>query len=398
MRQNTLVNNATNIVVYVAIAIVLYKLGSSLGLRTYMDDDVYFVNALAKMSLGEFLNMRYMTWSGRIIIEAIMVKTINIHYTWRVMIPCCLLLLCHSVYKLSSGKDGFSPKCVLLIMLLFFCMPTKTYTEGALWVTGFYNYLLPVSFGLYSISVLNAYQQASGMQKSLSILALPIACSNEQMGVTMIAFIVYSFMITRSIDIYRITFSVLSLASFALLMLAPGNKLRFIGESRRIPEFADFSMLDKIGMGLDRFSSLVNSQNLLMMFTSIMLVILYYKLYKGRFQIFGVAASCFVIIFNIAKEVHIIPSQFMSPGDWVNISFYFRYMLSLLFYVTFIYLSLLIFNEQNKHAIIFMVVFAPATVLMIGFSPTVYASADRVLFMFEAMLLTISFSTIRKLI
>ncbi|WP_233173372.1 hypothetical protein, partial [Enterobacter hormaechei] len=102
--------------------------------------------------------------------------------------------------------------------------------------------------------------------------------------------------------------------------------------------------------------------------------------------------------FNIAKEVHIIPSQFMSPGDWVNISFYFRYMLSLLFYVTFIYLSLLIFNEQNKHAIIFMVVFAPATVLMIGFSPTVYASADRVLFMFEAMLLTISFSTIRKLI
>lgn len=398
MKPNTLANKYLYVIAYIAIAIVLCKIGFSLNLRTYKDDDVYFVNALSEMSFGEFLHMRYMTWSGRIIIEAIMVKTINIHYIWRIMIPACLLLLCHSVHRIASDKCRFSPIYSLLIMTLFFFMPSRTLNEGALWITGFYNYLLPVSFGFYSISVIHRYSDASKLQKLLSIMALPIACSNEQMGIIMIAFIVYSFVTTRSANAYRIIFTMISIVSFAILMLAPGNKLRFIGESRRIPEFADYSILDKVGLGIDRFSSMINSHNTLLLLTSVLLVLLYFKNNKGNRHLFGIASAILVLVFAISKEVKLIPSQFMSPGDWASLAFYVRYMLSLVFYVSLIYLSFLVFRDKHENIFLFLIIMAPATVLMMGFSPTVYASADRVLFIFESMLLIICFSCVKKII
>jgi len=398
MKQNTLANNTLYAIAFAAIAIVLYRTGSSLSLRTYMDDDVYFVNALSKMSLFDFLHMRYMTWSGRVIIEAIMVKTINIHITWKIMVPACLLLLCHSINKISSYKGSHSPLFLLLTVAIFFLIPPKTLTEGALWVTGFYNYLLPVSFGLYSISVLNRCNEENNLQKSLSLLALPVACSNEQMGVIMFSFIIYLYIMRREASVYRIAFTMVSLGFFALLMLAPGNKIRFIGESRRIPEFADYTLLDKLGLGMDRFSSMINSHNSLLLLTSVLLVVLYLKNYKGKLNFLGLASVTLVVAFCISKGIGLIPSKFMLPPQWVSLEFYVRYATSLVFYVSLIYLSFLIFVEKSSYVIIFFAVMAPATILMIGFSPTVYASADRVLFIFEAMMMIVCFSCARKLI
>ncbi len=109
MKQNTNVNNLTNVLAWFAIIITMLIIGKSLSLRTYMDDDVYFVNALKGSSLLGFLEMRYMTWSGRVIIEAIMVKTINHEYVWRFIMPVCLFILCHSICKISSTKKTHHP-------------------------------------------------------------------------------------------------------------------------------------------------------------------------------------------------------------------------------------------------------------------------------------------------
>jgi hypothetical protein len=398
MKQNTIAYNLFNGLAWVAIIIIMFKIGQSLSLRTYMDDDVYFVNALKDMSLFSFLEMRYMTWSGRVIIEAIMVKTINHEYVWRFLVPVCLFILCHSICKISTNKNKFSPTFVLLIMIIFFLMPNKTYNEGAIWVTGFYNYLLPISLGFYAISVLSDDHESTITQRILSIISLPVACSNEQMGLTIIIYLVISHAIKRKANIYTLAFSLIAILSFSFLMLAPGNKIRVIGESRRIPEFSDYGFLDKVGLGLDRFSSMINGYNTLLIILSILLVALYFITNKSRISFFGITSSVIVIAFQITKAWGLIPNQFMGNGDWNDWVFYIRYSISLIFYINLIYLAFQVLNVKYDYIALAAIVFAPATVLMIGFSPTVYASADRVLFMFECLLLLVTFSCATKLI
>ncbi|EPK3137446.1 DUF6056 family protein [Enterobacter cloacae] len=347
MKQNTNVNNLTNVLAWFAIIITMLIIGKSLSLRTYMDDDVYFVNALKGSSLLGFLEMRYMTWSGRVIIEAIMVKTINHEYVWRFIMPVCLFILCHSICKISSTKKNPSPILTLLMMLIFFLMPQKTYNEGAFWITGFYNYLLPISLGFYAISVINKTDESSSIEKLLSLLSLPVACSNEQMGITIVIYLVISLAITRNVKPYNATFALIALLSFSFLMLAPGNKIRLLGESRRIPEFYDFGLLDKIGLGIDRFSSMINSNSYLLLLLSILLVALYLLENHSHLNKFGVCSISIIIAFQITKELGLIPNQFMGNGDWSDWVFYTRYSASLIFYVSLIYLATHILNEKK---------------------------------------------------
>ena len=342
--------------------------------------------------------MRYMTWSGRVIIEAIMVKTINHEYVWRFIMPVCLFILCHSICKISSTKKNPSPILTLLMMLIFFLMPQKTYNEGAFWITGFYNYLLPISLGFYAISVINKTDESSSIEKLLSLLSLPVACSNEQMGITIVIYLVISLAITRNVKPYNATFALIALLSFSFLMLAPGNKIRLLGESRRIPEFYDFGLLDKIGLGIDRFSSMINSNSYLLLLLSILLVALYLLENHSHLNKFGVCSISIIIAFQITKELGLIPNQFMGNGDWSDWVFYTRYSASLIFYVSLIYLATHILNEKNYHIALAAIIFAPATVIMIGFSPTVYASADRVLFMFECLILLVTLALIVSII
>lgn len=397
MKQNTNVNNFINVLAWITIVFIMIKIGYSLSLRVYMDDDVYFVNALKNSSLLGFLEMRYMTWSGRVVIEAIMVKTINHEFIWRVIMPVCLFILCHSICRISIAKKDVSPIFTLLMMLVFFLMPQKTYNEGAFWITGFYNYLFPISLGFYAISVITKADESSNTEKFLSILSLPVACSNEQMGITIIIYLLISFAITRKFKPYNAVFTLLALLSFLFLMLAPGNKIRLIGESRRIPEFNDYGLLDKIGLGIDRFSSMINSHSYLLLLLSAILIILYLIENHSQLNIFGASSILIIITFQITKLLGLIPNQFMGNGDWSNWIFYTRYSISLLYYVSVIHLVIHVLNNKNYHIALAATIFAPATVIMMGFSPTVYASADRVLFMFECMMLLVTSALIIRL-
>ncbi|WP_326929877.1 DUF6056 family protein [Erwinia oleae] len=398
MKQNISANKIYTTLIFVVMAIILYRIGASLDLRTYMDDDVYFVKALDNTSLFDFLHMRYMTWSGRFFIEYILVTTINHHMVWRISIPLCLLLLCYSICKTIDNGEKTHPQYFLICLILFHSMPSKTLTEGAWWVTGFYNYLLPVSFGIYAISVVIHYRSQSNFKLFTSILALPVACSNEQMAVTMIALLGTNLIIDKKINAYKTTFLTVTLLSFLILMLAPGNKLRFLGESRRIPEFADYGIIDKIGLGMDRLGVVINASNSLLLISSALLILLYFKKVRFHPDVFGTIVCTIILVFQIAKMNNLLPVQFMKPGDWINFSFYLRYTVALIFYVCIIYIICRVFNTVNDYVTVFTVIFAPATVIMIGFSPTVYASADRVLFLFECMILLVAMACVKKVL
>ncbi|HCL6625863.1 TPA: hypothetical protein N2R15_000545 [Citrobacter amalonaticus] len=395
MKPNTNVIKTLNVIAAAIIFFIMFRIGTSVSLRTFMDDDLYFVKALENTSLVDFLSVRYMTWSGRAILETILVETINISLFWKLAIPACIILLAHSFYRLFYGQKAFSSLHTLLAVIIILSMPDKSFNEGALWVTGFYNYLLPVSLGFYSFSIFLRENEHGLILKLLSLAFVIIACSNEQVGVTMIAAILVSYVSKKRFSYYNLIFTTSSVLSFVLLMLAPGNSVRFATESKRIPEFIDFNLLDKIGLGLDRLSSATSSNNMILTFLSIAIIVVFFI--NRKYSITGFIACTVIAIFNFAKHTVLLEHGFMTDGKWAQPYIYITYIACLTFLVSLIYLFILLLNRKGFNASLFLVIFAPATIIMIGFSPTVYASADRVLFLFQCMMASALYGAIMKI-
>ena len=395
MKLSTTAIKALNIFAAAIVLLLMYRIGTSVNLRTYMDDDLYFVKALENSSLIDFLSVRYMTWSGRVVLETILVGTITISLFWKLAIPACLILLAHSFYRLFHGEKTFSSLHILLAIIIIMSMPDKSFNDGALWVTGFYNYLLPVSLGFYSISIFLRENEHGSIQKGLSLAFVIISCSNEQVGITTMAVILVSYFFKKRFSYYNVIFSILSVLSLAVLMLAPGNSVRFSAESKRIPEFTDFSLIDKIGLGLDRLSSATSSNNIILTFLSIAMIALF--IISRKYSIHGLVACAIIIFFNAMKYFEVIDPSFMENGEWARPHLYMTYMASLSFLVSLIYLSVFLLKYKRFSASLFLIIFAPATVIMIGFSPTVYASADRILFLFQCMMACALYGALMKI-
>src|SRR3546814_15693641 len=61
----------------------------------FVADDAWFSRILDRQPLGEFLLFLYMHCSGRVPIEATLVRVINQHWVWRLIMSAMLLLFCH---------------------------------------------------------------------------------------------------------------------------------------------------------------------------------------------------------------------------------------------------------------------------------------------------------------
>jgi hypothetical protein len=157
-------------------------------------DDVTFSHALDNISIFDYLLQRYQTWSGRIVIEGLMVSTIILHGFWKIMIPLCFVFSSYLIWGITL-KDKIDSKAgTLLVMAAMLLINEPVAGNAQWWVTGFYNYLLPTTCALFLIKVL--LSSSSGMRKlSTSIVLSFIATSSEQVAVFLVVTIPFIFLV-----------------------------------------------------------------------------------------------------------------------------------------------------------------------------------------------------------
>lgn len=380
-------------------------------------DDIAFAGYPSKYSSClSFIDVRYHTWSSRIIIEAIIYNLIVHPTTWKILNILIMLLLLHSILKITDSLKIYWIKYIALVLILL--IPTTVLYEVGFIVTSI-NYLWTTTLSLYGLSVivdLIKGKKISTRKGILYLLASFIGFNSEQMeavaGITLFVSIIYftnkyntsdnnAKAISQFLKQYWILFVEFLLSFLSLIFIAtcPGNEVRYTLEmSRWFPAYASYSVLEKIQIGItSTFKMLVIIHNdifiiytICIFITSLIFVhfekiihkklvvilsaiILISSIYVPAIKFLHVDASGIVNRINLfTQDILIMPSNNFSMINFLIIVGY------VLIIVMILLINKLLFpNSIKSLALNYFVMIGLFTRLIMGFSPTVFASRTR---------------------
>lgn len=401
MQKKLNADNFTKIAIYSSLLLgLLIVVFFNTGIKS-TGDDAYFSKVLAHQDLFETLRTRYNTWSGRVTIEALLFSTINIYIFWMFLIPSSIVLMFYSLARIVCGEMPLHWQSIVFAVLFLFISP---YVNGSAtwWLTGFYNYTLPISLGLFAVSSFILSNSTSSLIKILSILSLVIACFNEQVSIFILLVAISISLITRNYSLYTISFIASSIILTLLALLAPGNKIRFDYEQRWIPEFSSYSLIEKLGLGIDKFSMhVLDPSNVVFTVLTLCCIAVFYFSQNKTFSSY-VAVSILLLrmIFVHSMQYGNIYSHYflttekLTPENWHGFTIYASYLMALFSWISCVYIGFLINNYRYKIIFICGLLIGAASIMMMSFSPTIYESGGRVLMLNDTLIIMSTLSAI----
>ena len=405
-----LANNRRNLnaISFLTIAICLIYIFSSVVFKDITDDH-FFSTALSKYSLLDILQIRYNTWSGRVLIEAFLMKTINLPLFPQIAISLSCLLLSLSISKLVSDNMRTTIPLIAVSMILILS-DFHTNRQATLWITGAYNYIIPVSIGMYAISIYIEKKQST-LRKVASCLLIFLASNNEQFAVTAIIGIAACLIIkakARELTLYDAAFTASLIFGGAVVLAAPGNVARLHSEILNwMPDFDDYGILYKLSVGVDRISNQINfNDNFLFIIccaVSLTYLLLNNKQYLAKtlmMSVFTLKIVTFLLSFYPASPISEVlrSDKYIISALWGYSSIYVSYFINLISLSSILLTCLLASRSWNEAAKIFVIMICGVlSALMIGFSPTAYASGTRVMFIFDISIATATVFMLRNI-
>jgi hypothetical protein len=391
-------------------AFILLMIWFGINKLTYADDQ-FFSHALDHRTLSSYLLSRYDSWTGRVILEAYTVETINSPLIFRTSIFACFMLMTYAVWSITIRDILHYSIGMPLIGITFLMIESSVARDSMWWVTGFYNYLLPVSFGLFSLSVLLREKKSSGRLKILSIFAAIIACAAEQSAIFLILVTIFIIIIRgrRELKPYSVMFLTLSIASAFILFYSPGNYIRFgVESSRYMPEIYQRNILQNISIGAGRIHAHLTDPSNLIYFASILLAL--FTIHKSKLEtsrqdkiasyILILAACIFATreLYVSSMLGYFNNNEILSSTNWWFFSSYTSIAYSFITISALLYVSATKI-EINKIALISFISILLGTLvtLAIGLSPTIYASGQRILFVLDVSMIIYIFCLVRHL-
>lgn len=405
MQQNTTVNKSFKLLAIVTILTYLYLISRTVHLRG-ADDDQVFLSIFNSGNIIDLLVNRFNTWSGRFTLELLMTTTIGYSTFWKIGIPLSVAVVCYCCSKIAGFKSLVLP--FTLAIFLFASIPNQINVDSSWWVTGFYNYLLPVAAALYAFKVC-FLGGSTKLEKLICILLTFYFPYMEQAG---LAFIVAMgcliFSERKSISRFNVIIVIIAAINLFICLKAPGNENRFALEAWRwYPQYQTYGIANKLSLGFDKLHQL-------MTFTfNIPLIALMVSIFYVRCSYSDMNKSVKISLFFIATFIAISIAN--SFTDFFSRGFFFnsatidatRWSAARL-YISYLYLFIVIssmfiilidcfLSKGSGLAPIVAMLIGFMTVTMLGLSPTVYASGYRVDFVFEIMCIISCMSLIKPL-
>ena len=341
-------------------------------------------------------------WSTRTIIEFVLYHFIYFSpIVWKIVDVFLWVLLLYSFDRIIDIKDDKVKRNLLVFLLLQF---PYIYLSNAGWIATGINYLWVISFGAFSCTVIrkvNDYNKINKLYYIFALLACAYAANQEQMCVflTTIFFVVTIYFIIYRIKWWKLLpFDIVCLAELLYVLLMPGEKNRVVIEtSTWFPDFKSYDLIDKILLGITRFINKFffefNAINFIFLLTVIFII---WQKYNGKIiRIMSVIPMMVYLLSNILRNVYPQLSQYLqqcrllSCATYSDINTYIAWGIYVFTLICLVELCILMFYSVADWIVLVILGLGCATVIAMGFSPTVYASSDRIFcFMYFAILLS----------
>ena len=376
-------------------------------------DDVFFKNINYK-EIFSWLSSRYNGWSSRVIIEFTLVSMLKLpSFVWCALNSMFIVLIAYSISRIFSIKNNW---IVVLSIMLYPLYEMKS----AGWYATTINYIWPLSLGLFSLIPIKNYFENRNEKWYMNILytlALIFACNQEQMCAIVFAFylifsIYYFVKNNKKVSLYLIFQLLLTLISLIFIFTCPGNDARKISETATwYPAFKSFRLIEKTYLGFA--STFVNSVyiiNLPLLVLSILLSIFIFK--KTKQEIIRAISIIPTLLFTLISIFpNILNSIFPHVYSFIqsceiygnsinNISVGLQsisiFGIGVVFYASILYLIFKVFDKNEKWLYCLIVLAGLSSRIIMGFSPTLYASSMRTFIFYDFSIIIVIIAILEK--
>lgn len=373
------------------------------------DDEIFrdsFVNNGG--IIGWFKNYTAI-WSGRVIPHFILIVLLNTNLIfWGIINSFMFVVLAIGIFLLvvkKSDSDKNKTFIAWVICALIFFIPTAVLSSAGVWVTGSVTYLWPMAFAFLAIlpfKRLLTQEENSKILIIISILSGIYASYSEQSAAVMIAFnifiIIYSLIRKIKVKWYHYFSYIVILINSIYSLTVAGNAVRSQAEKLRF--YCDFDMLsviDKIFLGLKvTFNQLFNSGNVFLLFLSILIMLL---VERKQCDYITKLMAVVPLVYSSLKFIgfeDLYKFSNVNPLYVGGINQYLSYIAAMICCLIIIYLFYIIFDQEDCILISLMFLAAISCSLVMGFSPTVYASGSRIFFATNVLLIICIGSLFKK--
>lgn len=400
----------------------LILLSLHLFLRTGWGDDVFF--AQESMPLGEFLAERYRTWTSRILVEAgVKLLAPAPAWIWKLLDSLMILLLVWITADLFGAEYGRTGRKISL-QILFFCMlgclPALSLCDAG-WIATTMNYLWPMTLGLVAMRPLKHWIRG----ENCPVWEYPVCpvcmifAANVEQGAA-ILFVVYLlcgiYISQKRGRLSSFYYVLLSCVVFSVLFIltTPGNAIRFTEETDHwFPGFDELSLYEKALMGfidsMNYYASAGGGERTNFIFALLAGILLAGILQRDRAKRFEIKKALafvpFLFYWGIGqmgnsllqvnafkKGGHVVglfgKNRCLSTGagafDYLGWISYSRKMVLLqaaiyLGLVACVALTICFIHGKSRETVLELVILGGGLCsrVMMGFSPTIYASGER---------------------
>ena len=447
--------NIKNNYPFILFFIVVLSLHLFMG---YARDDIGYSTILVKFNLIDWLIGRYNNWSGRLIIDTVSVILARENIIiWKILDSIIYTVSAYLAIKVVNIVSNYEyDKIVKYFGVLLFLIYPFYEMSSAGWIATSLNYSWCFGLGMVSfLPLINYYENKQNRTYTyiISFLCLLYAVNQEQSCALIFGFnflyLIHCIINKRDINKFNVLAIIVSCLSLIFILTCPGNSVRLASEiTRWYPAFAQLNIYQKLYLGIVSTIGTLISEKIIILsfyiFLNTCAIVKTKNKYLKYVCYFNILLILFLVGFDLLLDINyiiqnsptlkiilennnLLNSMAMVTSNSINSisihqpvitqilnlitfqgfplsnTYYYPYTISLNMAIfTCIYLVLSsclllyrIFGENLLPLALF--IGGLMSKLILGFSPTVYASSARTAIFFNMMLIMLILLLITKL-
>jgi len=390
----------------------LFMLGLFSMVSLQEGDDLYFATMHNSFTLPDFLTMRFQTWSGRVFGETLFYLFIGPWFgLWKWLCALSATASAFIMWHFVTYKTFLGNKTKILfayvICFSIGLISRENLSTSVFWVTGALVYLVPFSVALIAFlpffkSIKDEKPVNSPVSLFFLIPAVLTAAGQEQISLTytLSSLVVLIYLFTKKRKPSRVLLAILigAIIVQVVCVMAPGNFRRFSSEINTwFPAYNEIQILSKLSLsGTFIFNTLINQWGLILLF---LWITCGYLVIKAKRSTSSNVLGVILFLYAILTVYPLIQSDGSAQNGFSAILtslFNFHYLTRSTFFRTEFFVPYLVWGigillipfsinwvfKGTKYNLFYLLIFLASilSILMITFSPTIYASGGRTSF------------------
>jgi hypothetical protein len=406
--------------------------------KMQVGDDFWYKKYTSEYSLFGYVAWRYLTWTGRTTVEAVLYFTFKDNgFMWKIINPFIITSICYSISRIVLGKKESQSKNTYImnwyICFIWFFISNAVLENSVFWITGSVNYVWTLAAGLIAIipfrdKLMN--DKSSKFRVAYLICAVFAAFGEEQVSLILASFAtlinIVLFVRSKKVDKMLLVENLIIIIGMFTLLLAPGNFVRDHAEINNwLPNQPYYSKWEIFYYGIQwLLNYLLNDCRVIFLILIGVLIMAAYKKNGGlkkhyEIIILGLGFILITISLMVSNSIklpinynvinHIynynnlvwnklspVLFNFYTPLALKNISVikFFLWPIIICLIPVFI---LFIYKYKFESIFVCLIYIAGLCSAMIMFlSPTIYASGQRTLYVFMSMIMIVIICIIKR--